>query len=188
MKTIKISDTTELLFVEVSETSACNIMDKESMPICLMVTKENGQSYPEGLEPGFKYSILGEVTNKCEINFDCSGFVYYIQIARLGIYGYRNYVKSTDMIEDNTCKREEESFLTLMGKNGIYLNNPMGEEPTVIAKNGNIKGVSERIKNIAWQEYEDHTLKKGNKYLVLLKEVISPDSITQEPQRPPIRS
>jgi hypothetical protein len=63
---------------------------------------------------------------------------------------------------------KETSFISLIeSTNQILWSNPMGEEPSVDKPNGNLAGVNQRIKLIAWQEYEDLVITKDEIAVVL---------------------
>jgi hypothetical protein len=193
MKSIPISPTKGLVFVEVPEDAICKCYGK--LPFYGYFS--NGKTKMFDLPEGFKYTILGEVQRKLkevfgflggtikrpDIGFDPSPF---LEVAYGGFAGtdkgFRDYAPEHFMMDESPLQADW-SFVSLMKKNGIYLVNPMGKEPGHLKyKHRNqfneLVFTSEYSMNLyadtyeKWESFEKDTLKEGNKLLVILKEVI----------------
>lgn len=195
IRTIPLTPTSDLLVVEVPETSVDFIFDSRIENV-LSYWYETNHGHTMSpiylpLKKGYKYTILGEVTRKGEIGFDCNRFVgYYTPF--LEARRYRDYLhESTTYVGSNRVNKiafldisPEKSFITRLNANGIYLTNPMvgkpnpedypqmvrlmealKEDPNII-----IPPTKWGLDMVEWSSYEKNTLKEGNKYLVLLRE------------------
>lgn len=70
-----------------------------------------------------QYIILGTITKEGQFSFDPINYIDFFQVTRLMIFGYKDYMKSIPTHTDYTCKTKEDSFMTLLNSNDLFLNN-----------------------------------------------------------------
>lgn len=125
------------------------------------------EAYQSELLPIGRYSILGTITKEGEVSFDCENLVMHVEYEEFGNKGskYKLYFSYNSFGYQESSS--EESFITLLESDGIYLNNPMGE------KFRYDEGLPPYLNNQdkeAWKRYESQTVKKGTKLLTIKQE------------------
>lgn len=125
------------------------------------------------LPEGFKYSIIGTITKQGEYSFIPSDDL----VPSIGFEPQSVQIQ---------IKNAQARFINLLSKNGIYLNNPMGEKPEesdfkkyplpICFESGEERREFYRrslsiVEDLdKWEEYQAATVKPGNKLLILKAE------------------
>lgn len=126
------------------------------------------QNYDRLNLPDGNWSILGAVNKKREVSFDCRDIVEYRNYE--GYRGtwrvcYADYTKKHPLsINESTLLSYNDSFISLLEANGLYIDNPMGAKPSETFNHPYWE-----FRRAKWEEAEKNTLQENEMYLVLLR-------------------
>lgn len=162
----------EILSIRAEAGSTFEIKRKESMPLHIMVTKPNGQSYPINLPEG-NWQILGPISHKGEFGFDPEPFV-----ESMGNGWYADY-KALNF-EDHPYyypfKDPTDSFVSLIeSQEEILWSNPDGDKPNQLDYKGQkalgiILDEARYLEDLRiWQSNESKRLTEKEQVIILKK-------------------
>jgi len=171
MQTVKLAPT-NLIAVTVPEYAIDIKLNRDGYgrdePYYISYCKPD-DSYRDGFDTnlniGSKYEIIGTVT-KDSIDFDTSQCIKKNHVMH---GGYMDYLKNKDQHIVWKCQTANESFISLLEANGIYLKNPLKKpifpNENRYAHDGQAEFYDYQYNQ--WQEMESKVLPVGTKLLII---------------------
>lgn len=78
------------------------------------------------------YEIIGEVTKDQKFTFDPTYFIELYSVTRMSMYGFKDYLSSTEKRQNFTLSKPEDSFISLLSKNKLFLDSLIGQKILIL--------------------------------------------------------